>query len=139
VCVHERYEEVSLNNRRTVVTDCAPKALGPYAQGVVVGNTLYVSGQIGIEPSTGRMVRGGVVPETEQALENLLAVIYAAGFTRTDVVKTTIYVTGLADSRSVNDVYGRYFSEPYPALATVEVAALPGGARVEIEAVAVRG
>jgi 2-iminobutanoate/2-iminopropanoate deaminase len=105
---------------------------------VVVGNTLYVSGQIGLEPSTGRLVGGGIVPETEQVLENLLAVVYAAGFTRTDVVKTTVYVTGLAHSRAVNEVYGRYFSEPYPARATVEVAALPRGAHVEIEAVAIR-
>ena len=127
-----------MNNRSTVVTDGAPKSLGAYAQGVVVGNTLYVSGQIGLEPSTGRLVGGGIVPETEQVLENLLAVIYAAGFTRTDVVKTTVYVTGLANSRAVNEVYGRYFSEPYPARATVEVAALPSGAHVEIEAVAIR-
>ena len=127
-----------MNNRSTVVTDGAPKSLGAYAQGVVVGNTLYVSGQIGLEPSTGRLVGGGIVPETEQVLENLLAVIYAAGFTRTDVVKTTVYVTGLAHSRAVNEVYGRYFSEPYPARATVEVAALPSGAHVEIEAVAIR-
>jgi len=127
-----------VNNRSTVVTDGAPKSLGAYAQGVVVGNTLYVSGQIGLEPSTGRLVGGGIVPETEQVLENLLAVVYAAGFTRTDVVKTTVYVTGLAHSRAVNDVYGRYFSEPYPARATVEVAALPSGAHVEIEAVAIR-
>jgi len=127
-----------VNNRSTVVTDGAPKSLGAYAQGVVVGNTLYVSGQIGLEPSTGRLVGGGIVPETEQVLENLLAVVYAAGFTRTDVVKTTVYVTGLANSRAVNEVYGRYFSEPYPARATVEVAALPSGAHVEIEAVAIR-
>jgi 2-iminobutanoate/2-iminopropanoate deaminase len=127
-----------MNSRCTVVTDCAPKSLGAYAQGVVVGNTLYVSGQVGLEPSTGRLVGGGIVPETEQVLENLLAVVYAAGFTRTDVVKTTVYVTGLAHSRAVNEVYGRYFSEPYPARATVEVAALPSGAHVEIEAVAIR-
>ena len=127
-----------MNNRSTVVTDGAPKSLGAYAQGVVVGNTLYVSGQIGLEPSTGRLVGGGIVPETEQVLENLLAVVYAAGFSRTDVVKTTVYVTGLAHSRVVNEVYGRYFSDPYPARATVEVAALPSGAHVEIEAVAIR-
>jgi len=127
-----------VNNRSTVVTDWAPKSLGACAQGVVVGNTLYVSGQIGLEPSTGHLVGGGIVPETEQVLENLLAVVYAAGFTRTDVVKTTVYVTGLAHSRAVNEVYGRYFSEPYPARATVEVAALPSGAHVEIEAVAIR-
>jgi 2-iminobutanoate/2-iminopropanoate deaminase len=99
---------------------------------------LYVSGQIGIEPSSGRLVGGGVVPETEQVLENLLAVIHAAGFMRADVVKTTVYVTDLANFRAVNEVYERYFSEPYPARATVQVAALPSGARVEIDAIAVR-
>lgn len=99
---------------------------------------MYVSGQIGIDPTSKRMVGGGVVPETEQVLENVLAIVHAAGFTRSDVVKTTIYVTDLRDFREVNGVYERYFAEPHPARATVQVAALPGGARVEIEAIAVR-
>jgi 2-iminobutanoate/2-iminopropanoate deaminase len=124
--------------RQQVITEGAPKAIGPYAQGVTVGDTLYVSGQIGLEPTTARLVGGGVVPETEQVLENLLAVVHGAGFARTDVVKTTVYVTDLGDFQAVNEVYGRYFSEPYPARATVQVAALPKGARVEIDAVAVR-
>ena len=101
-------------------------------------DTLYVSGQIGLEPTMGRLVNGGVVPETEQVLENVLAVVHAAGFTRANVVKATIYVTDLGDFRAVNEVYGRYFTEPYPARATVQVAALPMGARVEIDVIAVR-
>jgi 2-iminobutanoate/2-iminopropanoate deaminase len=125
--------------RHTITTDAAPRPVGPYAQGVLVGNTLFVSGQIGIEPSTNRLVGGGIVPEAEQVLENLLAIVHAAGFGRADVVKTTVYLTDLADFGSVNEVYGRYFTESPPARATVQVAALPGGARVEIEAVAVRG
>jgi 2-iminobutanoate/2-iminopropanoate deaminase len=125
--------------RHSISTQGAPKPVGPYAQGVVVGNTLYVSGQIGLEPSRGRLVGGGIVAETEQVLENLFAVVHAAGFTRADVVKTTVFVTDLADFATVNGVYERYFAEPYPARATVQVAALPAGARVEIEAVAVRG
>jgi 2-iminobutanoate/2-iminopropanoate deaminase len=125
--------------RHSITTDAAPRPVGPYAQGVVVGNTLFVSGQIGIESSTNRLVGGGIVPETEQVLENVLAIVHAAGFSRADVVKTTVYLTDLVDFRSVNEVYGRYFTESHPARATVQVAALPGGARVEIEAVAVRG
>jgi 2-iminobutanoate/2-iminopropanoate deaminase len=128
-----------MHDRRPVVTDRAPQALGPYSQGVVVGETLYVSGQIGIEPSTGQLVGGGVVAEAEQVLENLCAIIHAAGFTRADVVKAVIYLADLRDFEAVNGVYGRYFSAPYPARATVQAAALPKGARVEIEAVAVRG
>ncbi len=125
--------------RHTIITDAAPRPVGPYAQGVVVGNTLFISGQIGIEPSTNRLVGGGIVPEAEQVLENLLAIVHAAGFGRADVVKTTVYLTDLADFASVNGVYGRYFTESPPARATVQVAALPGGARVEIDAIAVRG
>jgi 2-iminobutanoate/2-iminopropanoate deaminase len=127
-----------MNARRQVTTDAAPRALGPYSQGVVVGNMLFVSGQIGLDASTGKLVAGGVVPEAEQVLENLLAVIHAAGFTRADVVKTTVYVTDLGDFQAINDVYGRYFEQPYPARATVQVVALPKGGRIEIDAIAVR-
>lgn len=125
--------------RHSIATDAAPRPVGPYAQGVVVGNTLFVSGQIGVEPSTSRLVGGGIVPEAEQVLENVLAIVHAAGFGRGDVVKTTVYLTDLADFGSVNEVYRRYFADTPPARATVQVAALPGGARVEIDAVAVRG
>ncbi len=124
--------------RRAITSAGAPRAVGPYSQGIAVGEALYVSGQIGLEPTTGRLVAGGVLAETEQVLENVLAVVHAAGFTRAEVVKTTIYLTDLVDFPVVNDVYGRYFTEPYPARATVQVAALPLGARVEIDAIATR-
>jgi len=123
---------------REVHSNAAPRALGPYSQGIQAGHLLFVSGQIGLEPSSGRLVDGGVVPETARVLDNLLAVIQAAGFSSRDIVKTTIYVTDLSDFQAINEVYGRYFEEPYPARATVEVTALPKGAAVEIDAIAAR-
>jgi 2-iminobutanoate/2-iminopropanoate deaminase len=124
--------------RREIRSKAAPQALGPYSQGVQAGHLLFVSGQIGLEPSSGALVDGGVVPQTVQVLDNLLAVVQAAGFGSQDIVKTTIYLTDLGDFSAVNEVYGRYFEEPYPARATVEVAALPKGASVEIDAIAAR-
>lgn len=127
-----------MTGRREVRTTAAPQALGPYSQGVQAGQLLFVSGQIGLEPSSGTLVGGGIVPQTVRVLDNLLAVIQAAGFNSQDIVKTTIYVTDLGDFSTVNEIYGRYFGEPYPARATVEVAALPKGASVEIDAIAAR-
>jgi 2-iminobutanoate/2-iminopropanoate deaminase len=124
--------------RESVSTDRAPLPVGPYAQGVVAGQTLHVSGQIGLDPATGRLVPGGIVAETEQVLENVLAVVHAAGFSRADVVKVTVYVVDLGDFKTVNEVYARYFGEPYPARVTVQAAALPAGARIEMDAVAMR-
>jgi 2-iminobutanoate/2-iminopropanoate deaminase len=127
-----------MTGRREVRSEAAPQALGPYSQGVLSGQLLFVSGQLGLEPSTGTLVEGGVVAQTARVLDNLLAVIQAAGFTSRDIVKTTIYVTDLGDFQAINEIYGRYFEEPYPARATVEVAALPKGASVEIDAIAAR-
>ena len=124
--------------RETVASDAAPRAIGPYAQAVVAGDLVFCSGQVGLDPASGRLVPGGVAAEAARALENLAAVLSAAGLGLGDVVKTTVYLVDLADFAAVNEVYARHFLAPYPARATVGVAALPAGARVEIEAVATR-
>ena len=114
-----------------------PKALGPYSRAVWAGNLLYVSGQTGTDPNTGKIATGGVGEETRQCIENLTAILQAAGLTRADVVKSNIYLTDINDFAAMNEVYAKHFDEPRPARTTVAVAALPGGARVEIEVVAV--
>ena len=124
--------------RRTVETEEAPKPVGPYAQAVLAGDFVFVAGQIGLDPATGRIVGGGTREELVRALENLGAVLRATGHTLDDVVKTTVYLADLAEMDLVNEVYARYFPAPHPARATVQVAGLPAGARVEIEAIAVR-
>lgn len=124
--------------RRAVETQGAPRALGPYSQAIATGETVYCAGQVGLDPATGRLVPGGIGAETARVIENLAAVLAAAGLALADVVKTTVYVVDLAEFAAMNEVYGKHFAAPYPARATVQVAALPAGARVEIEAVAVR-
>ena len=121
-----------------IATASAPAALGPYAQAVIAGDIVFCAGQVGIDPSTGTLIAGGVAAETARVCENLAAVLAAAGAGLGDVVKTTVYVVDLADFATVNEVYGRYFPAPHPARATVQVAKLPAGARVEIEAIAAR-
>ena len=121
---------------RAVVSDGAPAPIGPYSQAVESGGWLFCSGQIGLDPASGELASGGVAAEARQVLANLEAVLVAAGLTHADVVKTTIYLVDLADFTTVNVVYGECFTAPFPARATVGVAALPRGARVEIEAVA---
>lgn len=122
---------------KIISTDMAPKAIGPYAQGVVAGNMVFCSGQIPLDPTTGEMVGAGDVRlQTERVLENLGAVLAAAGASFASVVKTTIYLADLQDFGNVNEVYARYFPSAPPARATVEVAGLPKGALVEIEAIA---
>jgi 2-iminobutanoate/2-iminopropanoate deaminase len=121
----------------TIATTQAPQAIGPYSQAVRSGAWLFCSGQIGLDPATGQLVGGGVEAETTRVLDNLRAVLVAAAATLDDVVRTTIYLVDLADFTRVNEVYARYFSAPFPARATVGVAALPRGAHVEIDAIAV--
>ncbi len=121
-----------------IATPDAPAAIGPYSQAVEAGGVVYCSGQIGLDPATGQLVAGGTAAEAERVLENLRAVLAAAGLGFEHVVRVTIYLTDLADFATVNDLYGRYVREPHPARATVGVAALPKGARVEIDAIAVR-
>lgn len=121
-----------------VSTDRAPAAIGPYSQAIAHGGVVYCSGQIGLDPASGELVTGGTVAEAERALDNLAAVLAAAGCDFSHVVRTTIYLVDLADFAAVNEIYGRRVRPPYPARATVGVAALPRGARVEIDATAIR-
>lgn len=121
-----------------IATDAAPRALGPYAQAVATGDLVFCAGQVGIDPASGTLVPGGIGAETARACENLAAVLAAAGLGLADVVKTTVYVVDLGEFARVNEIYGTYFPAPHPARATVEVAALPAGARIEIEAIAAR-
>jgi 2-iminobutanoate/2-iminopropanoate deaminase len=125
--------------RRPVSSAGAPKAIGPYSQAIEArgARTLWLSGQIPLDPATGELVPGDVAAQTARVMENLRAVLAAAGAGFEDVVRCTIYLADLADFARVNEVYGRHFPEHPPARATVQVAALPRGARVEIDAVAV--
>src|SRR5512143_2266500 len=122
--------------KNAIATTQAPEAIGPYSQAVSATPWLFCSEQIGLDPATGALVTGGVEAETNRVLENLRAVLAAAGATLDNVVRTTIYLVDLADFTRVNEIYARYFSAPFPARATVGVAALPRGARVEIDAIA---
>ena len=117
-------------------TGVAP-AIGPYSPAIASGDLLFCSGQLGMDPATGDL-SDGVAAQTEQALVNLRALLAAAGFGVEHVVKCTIFLTNLADFATVNEIYGRTFSEPYPARSTVQVAGLPKGGLVEIEAIAQR-
>lgn len=120
-----------------VATDGAPAAIGPYVQARVEGRTVYCSGQIALDPATGQLVEGDVTQQTRRVLENLTAVLIAAGGGPGSVVKTTVFLADMADFAAMNEVYAAYFAEPYPARSTVAAAGLPRGARVEIEAIAV--
>jgi 2-iminobutanoate/2-iminopropanoate deaminase len=122
--------------RTPVATSLAPAALGPYSQAVSAGGFLFCSGQLGLDPATGEFAGPDVETQAERALTNLRNVLDAAGCTFEDVVKTTIFLADMADFATVNSVYGRFVSDPPPARSTVEVAALPKGGRVEIEATA---
>lgn len=126
-------------SRQVLESSQAPKAIGPYSQGVSVerGKMIFCSGQIPLHPQTGELVTGDIRKETEQVLSNLKAVLEAGGASFAQVVRCTIYLTDMNDFAAVNEVYGRAFTSAPPARATVAVAALPKGARVEIDAIAV--
>jgi 2-iminobutanoate/2-iminopropanoate deaminase len=125
--------------REIVRSPGAPAAIGPYSQGVRSGDLLFCSGQIPLDPATGKMVEGGISEQTERVLRNLEAVLTAGGASLSSVLKTTVYLVDLADFPAMNAVYGRFFPGEPPARATVEVSKLPAGARVEIDAVAAAG
>ncbi len=119
-----------------IKTTAAPAPIGPYNQAVRVGNLLFTSGQIAIDPATGDLVSSDIRRETEQVFVNLAAILSAGGTCLDRVIKVTVFLTDLSNFAAVNEVYGRNFREPFPARSTVQVAALPKGARVEIEVVA---
>ena len=121
------------------VIDAPPlKAIGPYSLGVASGDYIHYSGQIPLDPATGKIVEGGIVAETEQVFRNLAAVLDAAGLSLSDAVKSTVFLTDMNDFAAMNEVYARHVSPPFPARSTIAVAALPLGAKVEIEIIAYR-
>ena len=120
-----------------IATEDAPAAIGPYSQAVAASGLVFLSGQIPLDPATGQLVAGDVAAQTTRVLENLRAILAAAGAGFGDVVRTTIYLVEMADFPKVNETYAKRFSGTFPARATVQVAALPKGARVEIDAIAI--
>lgn len=128
--------EVNMN--KAIHTEYAPAAIGPYSQAVQTGDTIYVSGQIPIDPSTGEFAGDDIRTQTRQSLTNIKQILAAAGTDMEKVVKTTVLLSDIADFAAMNEVYAEFFTEPYPARAAFQAAALPRGAKVEIEAVAVK-
>ncbi len=125
--------------KQIIATSGAPAAIGPYSQAVRAGQTVYLSGQIALDPASGQMVEGGIAEQAQRALENLAAVAKAAGGSLADCVKLTIYVTDMASFPEVNAAMEKVFTAPFPARATVGVASLPRGALFEVDAVMVLG
>jgi 2-iminobutanoate/2-iminopropanoate deaminase len=122
--------------KKIISTNNAPAAIGPYSQAIQLGNMLFCSGQIAIDPKSGSVLTGDVKTQTEQVMKNIEAVLTAAGLNFSNVVKTTIFLTNMADFTTVNEIYGRHFPQNPPARSTVAVAALPKGVNVEIEVIA---
>ncbi len=122
--------------KEIIVTKNAPAAFGPYSQAVTAGGLVIASGQMGMDPSSGKMVETGVEDETKQALENLKVILEAAGSSLGEVLKTTVFITDMNDFAKMNEIYSQYFTEGFPARSTVQVSALAKGAKVEIEAIA---
>ena len=125
-------------SNKAIHTSHAPAAIGPYSQAVAAGNTLYISGQLPIDPATGEFAGADIAAQTRQSLTNMKAILEANGMTMADVVKTTVLLADIAEFAAMNAVYAEFFSEPYPARAAYQVAALPKAAKVEIEAIAVK-
>jgi 2-iminobutanoate/2-iminopropanoate deaminase len=119
-----------------VKTDKAPAAIGPYSQAIIANGFLFSAGQIGLDPATGQIVDGGITPQTERVMQNLNAVLAAAGLGWGDVVRTTVYLHDMADFPTVNELYGKSLGDARPARSTVQVTALPRGALVEIDLIA---
>ena len=124
--------------KKTIQTNNAPQAVGPYSQAIDCGDIVFLSGQIPIVPETGCLVEGDITAQTHQIFQNIKAVLEAAGLSMDHVVKTTVYMTNLADFGTLNEIYATYFSEPFPARSCVGVSSLPKGAQVECEVIAKR-
>ena len=122
--------------KRIIQTEQAPAAIGPYSQAIRIGDFLYTSGQIALDPESGNFLSGEIEDETEQTLKNISAILQAGGVNFENVIKTTVYLSDLNDFTRMNQVYEKYFSKNKPARACVQVAALPKGAKVEIDAIA---
>lgn len=122
--------------KQVISTPKAPAAIGPYSQAIRVGNLIYTSGQIPIDPATGQLVEGGIKEQTRQSLNNIQAILQEAGLTMASVVKTTVFMADMADFADMNSIYAEFFTEPYPARSAVAVKTLPKNALVEIEVVA---
>lgn len=122
--------------KKIISTTEAPAAVGPYSQAVRIGNFVFCSGQIPLDPKTGQIVTGDIAAQTRRVMENITSVLRAEGLTFENIVKTTVFLTDLADFQTVNELYGSYFKSDPPARSTVQVAALPKGANVEIEVIA---
>ncbi|MBR4457850.1 MAG: RidA family protein [Clostridia bacterium] len=124
--------------KKVLHSDQAPAAIGPYSQGILAGNTVYVSGQLPIVPATGELLEGSIADQTAQALRNISAILAEAGFEMKDVVKTTVLLRDIKDFAEMNAAYGLFFAENAPARACFQVACLPKNASLEIECIAVR-
>jgi 2-iminobutanoate/2-iminopropanoate deaminase len=122
--------------KQSISSKDAPKAIGPYSPAVSTGQLLFVSGQVALDPATGNIVEGGIAEQTRRVLDNIGALLTAGGRSFADVVRTTIFLADMNDFAAVNEIYGQYFKQPYPARATVQVARLPKDARVEIDVIA---
>jgi 2-iminobutanoate/2-iminopropanoate deaminase len=123
--------------KQVIVTDQAPKAIGPYSAGIRAGQFIYTAGQLGFDPATGEFVPGGIEAETRRALENIKAILSVEGATMEQIVKTTVYLRDMGDFTAMNGVYAEFFPQDPPARTTIQAAGLPRGAAVEIEAVAI--
>ena len=122
--------------KEAVSSPDAPKAIGPYSPAIRAGQLLFVSGQVPLDPATGQMIDGDIAAQTRRVFENISALLSAGGRSFADVARTTVFLADMNDFAAMNEVYGQYFSEPYPARATVQVARLPKDARVEIDVIA---
>jgi 2-iminobutanoate/2-iminopropanoate deaminase len=124
--------------KRIISTTAAPGAIGPYSQAVEVNRTLYISGQVAVDPATGKMVEGGIAEQTTQVMNNIKAILIAAGYTLNDVVKSTCLLSDISNFRAMNEVYARFYTSDQPARAAFAVRDLPLGALIEIETIAVK-